>query len=55
MCAQCVAQGAVYVVPGLAALRVWSRHRTRSLQQRTAEPTSATVVELEDARREPSA
>lgn len=31
MCAQCVAQGAAYVVPGLAALRLWSRRRTRSL------------------------
>ena len=34
MCSQCVAQGAAYVVPGLAALRIWSRRRTTSMRLR---------------------
>ena len=41
MCAQCVAQGAAYVVPGLAALRLWSRRRTRALERQAAEPAPA--------------
>ena len=45
MCAQCVAQGAAYVVPGLAALRLWSWRRTRSLEQRPTEPAEDVAVE----------
>ncbi|HEX4906932.1 MAG TPA: hypothetical protein VFU93_15880 [Acidimicrobiales bacterium] len=39
MCTQCVAQGAAYVVPGLAALRLWSRRRTRSQARQERTPT----------------
>ena len=49
MCTQCVAQGAAYVVPGLAALRLWSLRRTRS-QARQAEGRPQDGVAAKDHR-----